>query len=249
MHASLPNKFLHYDFLFIEKPRAGFHHMYQYVLVLKDDFSGFVELVPVESADHISVAESMMDWFKRFGIVRQHVSDQGSHFMNKVIDELLSRLHIAHHFTTAYTPWANDTVEIVNRRILFLLKTLLSEFGLIFQDWPSVLPLVNMAINHTVRPRIGYAPVAIFTGLEPSTLLSSIFISRLDSVVDVPLTPARIVELTSELIDALENIHSDASHRITKQRAQQHKSRLNRRNVQPINFAPGDYVRCETFGT
>ena len=173
---------------FIGKILSGFTHAFQYVLVIKDDFSNFVELIACESAHHFVVVEALLNWFKRFGIVYQHVSDQGSHFKNKVMDELCSRLHIAHHFTTAYTPWANGTVEIVNRHILFLLKTLTSEFHLKWQDWPSLLPLINMVLNHHIRPRINFAPVTIFTGLKPIFPISSIFIPRLDSIIELPLS-------------------------------------------------------------
>ncbi|RAN79793.1 hypothetical protein B5P41_35575, partial [Bacillus sp. SRB_28] len=84
-------------------------------------------------------------------MVFTHVSDQGTHFKNQVVSDLCSRLHISHHFTTAYTPWANGSVEVVNRLLLFVLRALISEFRLSFHDWPCLLPLVNMALNHRVR--------------------------------------------------------------------------------------------------
>ena len=104
IHASKPNKVMHYDYLFIGKTRRGYFHKFQYVLVLKDDLSNFVELISCEAADHYTVVDGLMNWFTRFGIVYQHVSDQGSHFKNKVVQELCARLHIRQHFVTAYTP-------------------------------------------------------------------------------------------------------------------------------------------------
>ena len=46
-----------------------------------------------------------------------HVSDQGSHFKDKVIQEFNRILQIKHHMTTAYSSWANGTVEKVNNDI------------------------------------------------------------------------------------------------------------------------------------
>ncbi|CEP03655.1 hypothetical protein PBRA_003262 [Plasmodiophora brassicae] len=158
--------------------------------------------------------------------------------MNQVVNDLLQRLHIADLFTTGYTPWANGTVEIVNRRILFLMKSLLSEFALNVQDWPDLVPLINMVFNHTIRPRIGYVPVTILTGLEPSTL----FVTRLDATLDLPITPDRLRELTADLISALDDMHKDVSHRLAKQSRLRHESRKHQRNVKSINFSIDDYV-------
>ncbi|OWZ08682.1 Gag-pol Polyprotein [Phytophthora megakarya] len=49
---------------------------------------------------------------------RSWVSDQGTHFKNKVIEALQHAIGGHHHFTTARCPWANGTVEVVNREVL-----------------------------------------------------------------------------------------------------------------------------------
>jgi hypothetical protein len=54
------------------------------VLVFKDDFLNFVEVVSCTSADHTLVADALISWFSRFGIVQYHVSDSFSHFKNKI---------------------------------------------------------------------------------------------------------------------------------------------------------------------
>ena len=53
-----------------------------------DDFSGFKELIPAENADHLAVVKALLNWFARFGVAHIHVSDRGSHFKNKVMEEL-----------------------------------------------------------------------------------------------------------------------------------------------------------------
>jgi hypothetical protein len=51
------------------------------VLVVKDGMSGFVELIACVSATSDEVYHGLMDWFKRFGVVPQWVSDRGAHFL------------------------------------------------------------------------------------------------------------------------------------------------------------------------
>ncbi|KAE9116132.1 hypothetical protein PF005_g29422 [Phytophthora fragariae] len=108
----------------------------KYVFVLKDGMSGYVELVSCIDATSDQAYASLLDWFKRFGVVRLWVSDQGAHIKNQVIARLQSALGAHHHFTLAYTPWANGTVEVVNREVLKSVKALLSERKLQATYWP-----------------------------------------------------------------------------------------------------------------
>eukprot|EP00474_Spongospora_subterranea_P003802 CRZ04260.1 hypothetical protein [Spongospora subterranea] len=85
---------------------------------------------------------------------------------------------------TDYTPWTNCTVQDVKRHIWFLMKSLLSGLGLPFQEWPSLIPLENVVISQNVCPGVGFAPINIFTGLEVTNFMGSIFISRPDQVFE-----------------------------------------------------------------
>ena len=177
LHASKPNQVLHYDFLYIGKMDPE----NIYVLVLKDDFSNFVELIPCKKADHFAVVDALLDWYKRFGVVKTHVSDNASHFKEKVIKELNRELGTTHRFTLAYAPWTNGTVEVVNSVLLDTLRALCSDMKIAFKDWVSLLPMVQGVINHTPSVRLsGEAPVTVMTGLEPSSPLDCIFVKRKD---------------------------------------------------------------------
>ncbi|KAE9134746.1 hypothetical protein PF010_g2345 [Phytophthora fragariae] len=147
----------------------------KYVLLLKDNMSGYVELVACVQATSDEVYQSLLDWFKRFGVVRQWVSDQGAHFRNRVIAELQRALGAHHHFTTAYTLWANGTVEVVNREVLKAVKALLSKRRLRVEDWPRVLPVVQGALNQMPADRLnGMSPLTGFTALPGGAQLASI---------------------------------------------------------------------------
>jgi hypothetical protein len=80
-----PNQVLHYDFLYIQKRLKTSNQPFEYFLVLKDDFSGFVELISATGANHFVVADALVQWYSRFGMPLMDVSDQGSHFKDKVI--------------------------------------------------------------------------------------------------------------------------------------------------------------------
>ena len=89
------------------------------------------------------------------------------------MDALKKKLGAHHHFTTPYCPWANGTVEVVNRSILRTVKTLLSEMKLHFDEWPSLLLQVQSALNHLPADRLGgVTPSHAMTKLDDATPLT-----------------------------------------------------------------------------
>ncbi|KAE9348445.1 hypothetical protein PR003_g6408 [Phytophthora rubi] len=114
LHSDTPNELLHWDFLHMGPAATG----ELYVLVLKDDASNYVWLLATVAATTDITYEGLLDWFAAFGVCRNGVSDQGTHFKNAVIQDLKRALGAHHHFTTPRCPWANGTVEVVVREVL-----------------------------------------------------------------------------------------------------------------------------------
>ena len=58
---------------------SDYDHRFEYVLMIKNDLSGFVELVPRTSPHHFVAADALMAWYKRFGLLQYLFGDQGKH--------------------------------------------------------------------------------------------------------------------------------------------------------------------------
>jgi transposase InsO family protein len=235
-HASAPNAILHFDFLYVTPSIYG-----TYVLVLKDDFSNFVRLILSRDATSQVVSSALVDWFACFGLVQKWVSDQGSHFMNELLEDLAARLGARHHFVTTYTPWANGSVEVLNRVILRTLRALLSELRLSENKWGSLLPLVQLAMNTAPSRRLkGRTPMEVHTGREPAGPLSAAVTWPLPN----DFSHARFQEVTpfEELQSAIETMHRDVEENISAERRRQIESFNQKRHVQPENFSVGDFV-------
>jgi Integrase zinc binding domain/Integrase core domain len=101
LHAPKPNEILHFDFLYIGLSRDG---KYQYLLLLKNNLSGYLWLAPCRTADAAATFDALMRWFAVFGVVLLWIPDRGRHFKNEVVKRVQKELKAKHHFTTANCP-------------------------------------------------------------------------------------------------------------------------------------------------
>jgi transposase InsO family protein len=148
---------------------------YKYLHLIKDDLSGYLWLVPCASADTVSTVDALMTRFTAFGVAMLWVSDRGSHFKNQVMEGVRKALRSQHHFTTAYSPWANGTVERACREVLQATRALLSEFQLNSKQWPEVARIVQSVLNNSPSPHRGnIAPITASTGRAPDSPLRSL---------------------------------------------------------------------------
>ncbi|KAH9099082.1 hypothetical protein LEN26_016366 [Aphanomyces euteiches] len=209
LHAEKPNALLHFDWLTLPQASNGWKH----VLVVKGDLTGFVQLAPSDTADAEITATTLMQC--------------GSHFKNEIIEKIRKIVGAHHHFTTAYTPWANGSVEVVNRLLLRTMRAIMNECKLQIDQWNLILPLVQSALNHQPSPRLeGIAPVTAFTGLSATPPLSGLI---------------RIKDM-KELRESLDIIHQRIAVREEKLRSQAKVRWNKKRQVEKINFDVGDYV-------
>jgi len=124
-----------------------------------------------------------------------HVGDQGSHFKDKVIEELNRILQINHYMTTDYSPRTNGTVEKVNMDIQKLLRSPLSECQVEFSQWPLQRPVIQSNLNHLPPCRANCAPLKIMTGLDAFNPLSVVIDPDANKIRDCPLSEERIARI------------------------------------------------------
>ena len=81
VHGGDKNKVLHFDFISMHQltPKSK-KHLYKYVLILNDDFSGFVELVPTTRPDHFTVQKASwiganeLEFLRLLSVIKAHIS-------------------------------------------------------------------------------------------------------------------------------------------------------------------------------
>ena len=235
-HPTGPHQVLHFDFTYVRATTPGTLGGFEQVLVLKDGFSKFVNLIPVVSANADSVVQALLDWFKLFGIVQRWCSDQGSHFLNAVMALLAQKLRIHHHLTAVYAPWSNGQIERVNREFHELLSAISLEGQLQDEQWPAVLPAITFAINNNPTRRLGgLAPITIQIGRAPSNPLDWWYDIVTHHFKPIPLS----MDEFKEKVEALSAAHDSVINDINDQpRAPRRENSA----VSAIDFVVGDYV-------
>ncbi len=126
IHAERFSELLHFDYLYI----CESSNQRRYILILKDDFSGYFFLRVCEKTDAETTAELLVEYFTTFVPVLSWFSDQGTHFKNEVMKILARPTRANHNFSTPYVPWSNGTVESVCKQVLHVMPALIVDFNL-----------------------------------------------------------------------------------------------------------------------
>ncbi|RDY10036.1 Tf2-9, partial [Mucuna pruriens] len=117
----------------------------------------FMGLFPVSNG--YSYILLVMDYM--FGVPKALISDQGSHFCNRVMSSLLEKYGVVHQIATAYHPQTNGQAEVFNREIKKILQKLTNPNR---KDWSHHLEDALWAHQTTYRTPLGMSPYRIVFG-------------------------------------------------------------------------------------
>jgi len=86
---------------------------YQYILVTVDYASKWVEVIPCKTNDNKIVVK----FLKENIFPRAIISDNGSHFCNRIFESLIQKCAITHTLSMPNHPQTSGQVEVANRLI------------------------------------------------------------------------------------------------------------------------------------
>lgn len=247
VHAVKPNEVIHFDYLFLGENE----HDNKYVLVVKDDLSGYCWLDPTSSADATHTSSVLARWNRVFTTPNVWVSDQGSHFKNQVMEQLAKAHRIRHHFTIAYSPWANGTVESLMRSILSATRSMITELKLAPQDWATVIPSVSSALNEASLDRLGkrpdgipFSPLEVMSGIVPNRSVHQIVPHDLAVTAGKIIDGARVAQVLAikDLQVALDQMHKEVAISVGNRRERAIEAHNKATNIITPSLHVGDFV-------
>ena len=137
---------------------------WKYLVVARDDLSGWIEAVGLEKIQARKIAHWFQDsWIYRFGAPWTVSVDGGPEF-GKQFQDALKSFGISVKVTTPYYPEANGMVERGHQSIK---NTLVKLCGTDGKRWRNYLPLVLFADRISTKRTTGYSPFELVLGQSP----------------------------------------------------------------------------------
>ena len=136
----------------------------EFILVVIDCFTRWVELYPMPDTSAISAARGLLQFVGSFGVPGLIKSDRGSQFVNNTIADLTKLLVTDHQLSIAYSSEENGIVERSNKEVMRHLRALI--FDTKIRDTWSMdhIPLVKRILNSEEKTRTGVSPAELLFG-------------------------------------------------------------------------------------
>ena len=115
----------------------------RYIIVAMDYFSKWPEAKVLSNIRAKTVAEFIYnDIICRHGVPQEILSDRGTSFVNKVINELCEKYQTKHRLTSPYRPQTNGMVERFNRTLRECIAKLVQDNQ---KEWDSLINSILLA--------------------------------------------------------------------------------------------------------
>jgi hypothetical protein len=134
-----------------------------YILVIIDCFSRFIELYAVPDTTAHHAARCVLQHLGRYGAPRRIRTDNGSQFVNTMVDELIDMVGSEHQLSLAYSSEENAIVERANKEVMRHLRAILLDKRVV-GEWAIYLPLVQRIMNASVHSALQMSPAQIVFG-------------------------------------------------------------------------------------
>ena len=205
---------------------------YKYILLTICIASKYPEAILLKDVRAETVAEGMAEVFSRIGVPRQLLTDQGSQFVGKMVQQLCRKLNIEKLQTTPYHPQSNGCLERWHGTVVPMLKRCLEDK----LDWSKQLKYALFACRCAPNRDSGFSPFEIIFGRHirgPLELLKDVWETEEKRMMNV-------CDWIAELQDRLEVVRDVLR---DKMKAAKEKQKVEYdRTTKLRKFEPGDMV-------
>jgi hypothetical protein len=149
------------DYTTCNPPLARGHH---YIIIAIDYFTKWVEVMPTFKYDGETTTLFLFNQIiARFDVSREIFTDHGSHFQNKMMSELTSKLGLRQENLSPYYPQVNGQVEAVNKSLKTILQRMIN---LANSNWNLMFYSALWAYQTSIETATSFSPFQLIYGLE-----------------------------------------------------------------------------------
>ncbi|MGH2611975.1 MAG: RNase H-like domain-containing protein [Rhabdochlamydiaceae bacterium] len=132
---------------------------FQWIMTVIDVMTGFTLLRALHTKEMTEVALSLWLIMSDFGSPRILQSDNGTEFVNELVNQLVQLFGIDRRLITPYHPRADGLVERKNKEVGRLLKKQMKGAT---DRWELLLPITQLSLNLKLLQRTGSKPFELF---------------------------------------------------------------------------------------
>ena len=105
----------------------SFSYGKKYILLAVDYVSKWMEVIPTITCDAKVALNFLRNHiFSRFGTPKAIISDEGTHFWNKLFESLLAKYGVNHQVALTYHPQCNGHAKVSNKEIQSILEKIMN---------------------------------------------------------------------------------------------------------------------------
>ncbi|GJX33949.1 gag-pol polyprotein [Tanacetum coccineum] len=199
------------------------------IMVVVDHFSKMAHFIPCTKTSDASIVAAL--FFKEIvhlhGIPKTIVSDRDAKFLSYFWKTLWKLLGTRLLFSTSHHPQTDGQIEVTNRTIGMLLRTLVKKT---MKDWDLKLSHAEFAFNRAPNYSTGKTPFEICYGVNPLTPID---------LIPLSIEPKASIEAETKAKE-IKRLHEQVKSRIEKAN-EMYKAKANK-NCKHSTFSPGDLV-------
>lgn len=205
-----------------------------YILTVMDNFTKFVEAIPMANQEACTVAKKLVEVvICRYGAPMQILTDKGTNFESAVFQGVCRLLGIDKARTTSYRPQTNGMIERFHRTMNAMLGKVVNSNQ---RDWDDCLSYVLAAYRSSTHDATGFSPNYLMFGHENRAPIDLVFGRPTEEVAMRPTYAAYVEELGERIETAYKDV------RCHLRRAAERRKRTYDLRVREVQFKEGDWV-------
>lgn len=214
-------------------PLPKTRHEKIYLLTIQDVLTKYSIAVPLRRfTAEATAAAFISNFICRFGCPRAILTDQGTNFTGRLMQELTKQFKIRHFKTTSFHPQSNGSLERSHQVLCEYIKCFIEKE----RDWDAMIERASFAYNTSVHEGTRFTPHELVFGRVARLPSSSSDKSPLETY------PEYLTNLFHQIRDLQEAARANLEK--TKIRSKAYYDR----RVNEQNFQVGDYVFLLTHG-